>query len=159
MTMPLANGERWRLVSITVRQFRGVAKERRFEFNGRPGLLHGNNGVGKSTVALALQWTLYGRFPEGVLPNTAYDRFLSPIHLKGKPYSGEVVLSRGREKLVVSRDGTTKEFKLQIGSTSWSGPEAEEKRDALLGLDMDSFARAVVLQQSRIRALLLDDPR
>ena len=159
MTVPLANGERWRLVSITVRQFRGVAEERRFEFNGRPGLLHGNNGVGKSTVALALQWTLYGRFPEGVLANTAYDRFLSPIHLKGKPYSGEVVLSRGREKLVVSRDGTTKEFKLQIGSTSWSGPEAEEKRDALLGLDMDSFVRAVVLQQSRIRALLLDDPR
>jgi DNA repair exonuclease SbcCD ATPase subunit len=159
MTAPNAEGGRWRLASITVRQFRGVAKERRFEFNGRPGLLHGNNGVGKSTVALALQWTLFGRFPDGVLPNTAYDRFLSPIQAKGKQYSGEVVLSRGREKLVVSRDGESKEFKLQLGDTSWAGPEAEERRDALLGLDMDSFVRVVLLQQSRIRALLLDDPK
>ncbi len=157
MTAPGPNGGRWRLVSITIRQFRGVAKERRFEFNGRSGMLHGNNGVGKSTVALALQWILYGRFPEGVLQNLTPDRFLSPVQAKGKQYSGEIVLSRGREKLIISRDAATKELKVALGSEAWLSGEAEEKRDALLGLDMDSFVRAVLLQQSRIRALLLDD--
>jgi len=79
MTAPGPSGSRWRLASITIRRFRGVAKECRFEFNGRPGLLYGNNGVGKSTVALALQWILYGKFPEGVLQNLTPDRFLSPV--------------------------------------------------------------------------------
>jgi DNA repair exonuclease SbcCD ATPase subunit len=157
MTTPGPSSTRWRLASITIRQFRGVAKEHRFEFNGRPGMLHGNNGVGKSTVALALQWILYGRFPEGVLQNASPDRFLSPAQAKGKQSSGEVVLSRGREKLVISRDAATKELKVALGGETWVGAQAEEKREALLGLDMDSFPRAVLLQQSRIRALLLDD--
>ncbi|WP_437618568.1 AAA family ATPase [Sorangium sp. So ce1151] len=159
MTPPRPSGARWRLTSITVRQFRGIAKEHRFEFNGRPGMLYGNNGVGKSTVALALQWILYGRFPVGVLPNATLDRFLSPVQAKRKQYSGEVVLGREREKLVISRDATMKELKVALGGEMWLGAEAEEKRDELLGLDMDSFVRAVLLQQSRIRAVLLDDPK
>jgi DNA repair exonuclease SbcCD ATPase subunit len=157
VTAPGSNSARWRLAAITIRQFRGVANEHRFAFNGRSGMLHGNNGVGKSTVALGLQWILYGKFPEGVLQNAMLDRFLAPVRAKAKQYSGEVVLSRGREKLVISRDASTKAFKVALGSETWLDDEAEQKRDALLGLDMDSFVRAILLQQSRIRALLLDE--
>ncbi len=150
---------RWRLISITVREFRGVAKERCFEFNGRPGLVHGNNGVGKSTVALALQWILYGRFPSGVLQNATPDRFLSPVHAKKKGYSGEVLFGRGKERFEISRDAAGKDLKVSCGGEKWIGAAAEDKRDALLGLDMDSFSRAILLQQSRVRGLLLDDPK
>lgn len=148
---------RWRLARVTIHQFRGVAGEQTYAFDGCPGLLHGNNGVGKSTLVVAVQWILYGRFPAGVLQNTVLDRFLAPVGQKGRPFSGEVVFTRGDESLVLRRgeDG----FTLETGDKKCEGDEAETARDALLGLDMDTFVRAVLLQQSRIRSLLLDEPK
>lgn len=151
--------ERWRLERVTIRHFRGVARERTYAFDGRAGLLHGENGVGKSTVALALQWILYGRFPDGVLPNTSFNQFLAPVQTKGAGWSGEVALRRGRETLVLARDAAAKSFVVQVDDDTFTGVDAEVRRDALLGLDADTFPRAVLLQQSRIRGLLLDDPK
>jgi DNA repair exonuclease SbcCD ATPase subunit len=153
-----ANGVgRWRIASITIRRFRGVAGEHTFAFDGRSSVLHGNNGVGKSTVALALQWILYGRFPAGILQNNLFERFLAPVGQKAKGYSGEVVFTRGDETLTVHRD--TGEFSIMHGQECFKNEEAEVKRDGLLGIDMDTFVRAVLLQQSRIRSLLLDEPK
>lgn len=154
-----ANGmARWRLDGITIRQFRGVAKERTYAFAGLPALLHGNNGVGKSTVAIALQWVLFGRFHDA-LSNTKWESFLAPVQGKAKAYSVEATFARGDERLVVSRDGSSKSFALRLGRQTWEDEAAERKRDELLGLDMDTFVRAVLLQQSRIRGLLIDEPR
>jgi DNA repair exonuclease SbcCD ATPase subunit len=152
---PAANNERWRLESITIRGFRGVAKERTFRFDGRPALLKGNNGLGKSTVAQALQWTLFGRFPEHVLANVSYDRFLAPVSAKSKSYRGEVVLVRGQQRMEAVRDG--KLFTLKVGGKTLQGEDADAKRDSVLGLDMDTFVRAVLLLQSRVRGLLVDE--
>ncbi len=152
---PPAKSERWRLDSITIRGFRGVAMERTFRFDGRPALLRGNNGLGKSTVAQALQWTLFGRFPEHVLANSSYDRFLSPVSAKSKSYRGEVVLVRGRQRLEAVRDG--KLFSLKVDGKTVEGDDADDRRDSVLGLDMDTFVRAVLLLQSRVRGLLLDE--
>ena len=41
---------RWRLDSVEINGFRGVAGKRRFDFLGKNGLLFGPNGQGKSTV-------------------------------------------------------------------------------------------------------------
>ncbi|HET9597961.1 MAG TPA: AAA family ATPase [Anaeromyxobacteraceae bacterium] len=150
---------RWRLASITVRHFRGVGGEQTYAFDGLPGMLHGDNGVGKSTAAVALQWILFGRFQGDVLPNSKLDSFLCPVQGRGKAYSGEVVFSRGAERLAIARDGGARAFTVQLGTRSWTGAEAEARRDELLGLDMDTFVRAVLLQQSRIRGLLLDEPK
>jgi DNA repair exonuclease SbcCD ATPase subunit len=150
---------RWRLSSVTIRQFRGVANEHVYAFDGRPVLLYGNNGVGKSTVAVALQWVLFGKFQGDALPNTRLDSFLSPVTGKGKAYAGEVVFVRGPERLEIARDGAEKTFTLRLGQQMWEDEEAEAKRDELLGLDMDTFVRAVLLQQNRIRGLLLDEPK
>jgi DNA repair exonuclease SbcCD ATPase subunit len=156
---PNGTEARWRLAGVTIRQFRGVAKERTYAFDARPALLHGNNGMGKSTVAVALQWILFGRFHGDVLPNSKLDSFLAPVQGKGKSYSGEVAFVRGSERLVISRDGAAKSFAIQLGKESWRDEQAETKRDEILGLDMDTFVRAVLLQQSRIRGLLLDEPK
>ncbi len=150
---------RWRVDHVSMRRFRGVAKERTYEFHGRSGLLHGNNGVGKSTVAVALQWVLYGRFFGDVLPNQRLDSFLVPVQGKGRGFAGEVTFVRGDERLVVARDGAPKSFRLEHAGTRYEGAAAELKRDELLGLDMETFVRAVLLQQSRIRGLLLDEPK
>ncbi len=150
---------RWRLASVTIRQFRGVGKEKTYAFDGHPAMLHGNNGVGKSTVAVALQWILFGRFHGDVLPNAKMDSFLAPVQGKVKAYSGEVAFVRGGERLVITREGATKSFTVRLGKQTWSDEDAEAKRDEILGLDMDTFVRAVLLQQSRIRGLLLDEPK
>jgi DNA repair exonuclease SbcCD ATPase subunit len=152
-------GERWRLGSISIAHFRGVAGERTVRFDGMSGLLHGYNGVGKSTVAQCLQWTLYGRFPQNVLANVSLPRFLAPVEGQKKAYSGEITFQRGKERLVIRRDEADRSFTLTHDARRYSDQEAEVRRDELLGLDMDTFVRAVVLQQSRIRGLLLDEPR
>jgi DNA repair exonuclease SbcCD ATPase subunit len=157
MTGNADGARRWRLASIKLNHFRGVAGEQTFAFDGRSSMLYGNNGTGKSTVALSLQWVLYGRFPEGILQNNLFDRFLAPVGQKSKSYSGEVTFRRGGETLTVRRDSV--KFTVTHGAECFEDDEAGAKRDALLGIDMDTFVRAVLLQQSRIRALLLDEPR
>jgi DNA repair exonuclease SbcCD ATPase subunit len=159
MTAAARSNDHWRLESVTIHHFRGVARDQTYAFGGRPSVLHGNNGVGKSTVALALQWVLFGRFHGDVLPNTRVESFLAPVQTKGKAYAGEVVLIRDGKRLVISRDGAAKSFIVSLGGETWSNEEAETKRDEILGLDMDTFVRAVLLQQSRIRGLLLDEPK
>jgi len=155
----MAETRRWRLKSITIRSFRGVADEVTYAFDGRPGLLHGNNGVGKSTAAQCMQWTLYGRFPAEVLQNTALKGFMSPVSASTDAWYGQVTLEAGADTLVMTRDQGAKSFALETGGASFSGDEAEAQRDRLLGLDMAGFVRTVLLQQSRIRGLLLDLPR
>ena len=158
MPQPSTNA-RWRLASVKIRSFRGVADEHTYEFDGRSGLLHGDNGVGKSTVAQSIQWTLYGKFPPEVLSNTSHKTFLAPVSAKNADWFGQVTLKSGKQTLVITRDQGTKEFSLELGDKTFTGDEAEVERDRLLGLDMAGFVRTVLLQQSRIRGLLLDSPK
>lgn len=148
----------WRLKSVTITNFRGVLGSETFEFGGLPALVCGDNGVGKSTVALALEWTLFGSFPSGTL-GAPKDGFMSPVGSGSKQYKGEVVLVRGAETLVIRRDSETGEFVVQALGKKKKKEEASELLDQILGLDMDTFVRAVLLQQNRIRGLLLDEPK
>lgn len=157
MTGTSKSSVRWRLASITISGFRGVAGDQTYSFAGRSGMLHGNNGMGKSTVAIALQWTLYGRFPDGVLRNNQLDGFLVPVGHKSKSYSGEVKFIRGNETAIMRRSPVA--FSLMHGGETWEDEAAEVRRDALLGIDMETFVRAILLQQNRIRGLLLDEPK
>ncbi|MBI4348093.1 MAG: hypothetical protein HY553_14645 [Elusimicrobia bacterium] len=147
-------GRGWRLKSVALRSFRGVGGETTLSFDARPALLRGANGQGKSTFALGLQWVLFGKFPGGVLANSGFARFLNPATGTREP-SGTVVLAREGEELIFTRGEAG--FSLKAGAETHRAEEAEAKRDELLGLDMDTFCRAVLLQQSRVRGLLLDE--
>lgn len=148
--------ERWRLASVTVDDFRGVLGSQRYEFNGHPGLIWGNNGVGKSTLAQALEWTLFGAFPSNVL-GAPKDAFMSPVGGRTKVCKGEVVFVRGENRLVVRRDAGADTFIVEFGGKKKDDEEARVLLEDQLDLDMDTFVRAVLLQQSKIRGLLLDD--
>ena len=150
---------RWRLKSIKIRSFRGVADEQTYVFDGMSGLLHGNNGVGKSTAAQSVQWTIYGKFPPEVLQNTAMKGFLSPVSASADNWYGQVTLLAGDREMVITRDQKSKEFAVDVDGNTYTGPEAEYQRDDLLRLDMAGFVRTVLLQQSRTRGLLLDAPK
>jgi DNA repair exonuclease SbcCD ATPase subunit len=105
-----------------------------------------------------LQWTLFGEFPKGVLaaPN---DKFMSPVGGESKAWFGQVDFVRDGRRLEIIRDQAEDRFSIKLDGKTFKDEEAEKKRDELLGLDMDTFVRAVLLQQSRIRGLLLDEPK
>jgi DNA repair exonuclease SbcCD ATPase subunit len=154
------NMKQWRLQSVTISNFRGIKKERTFAFDGLSALLHGKNGVGKSTIALVIQWTLYGKFPDGVLMNSSFDSFLTSVTAKQKKsYSGEVKFIRGDEKLSVFRGADKKSFAITYNSELYEGDDAEKRLGELLVLDMDTFTRSVLLQQTKIRGLLMAEPK
>lgn len=148
--------ERWRLASVTVVDFRGVLGTQLFEFNGHPALIWGNNGVGKSTLALALEWTLFGAFPSNALA-APKDAFISPVGGGSKVCKGEVVFVRGKKRLIVRRDAAANTLTVEFDDKKVHDDEARVLLEDQLGLDMDTFVRAVLLQQSKIRGLLLDD--
>jgi DNA repair exonuclease SbcCD ATPase subunit len=147
----------WRIESVRICNFRGVKDDATFDFRGAPAVLHGNNGVGKSTVAIAVQWALYGKFPPGVLQNKWLEGFLMPATSAAGSSRVEVTFARDGSRAVVERDSKSKSMILTVDGARLVGDAAEARRDALLGLDMDTFSRAVLVQQSRIRALLLDE--
>jgi DNA repair exonuclease SbcCD ATPase subunit len=155
----MASENNWVLESLTIRNFRGVAGEQTYRFDGKPGLLHGNNGVGKSTAAQCLQWTLYGKFPAEVLQNTSFSSFMAPVGTSGAKWYGQVAFSNSSGKMIVTRSQNPKNFSVEVDDTTYEGEEAEEQLSRLLGLDMSGFVRTVLLQQSRIRGLLLDSPK
>ena len=148
--------ERWRLASVTINDFRGVLGSQLYEFKGYPALIWGDNGVGKSTIALALEWTLFGEFPSNAL-GAPKDVFMSPVGGGSKVCKGEIVFSRGKERLVVRRDTDGNSLTVELGSKKKEDEDAETFLKEQLGLDKDTFVRAVLLQQSKIRGLLLDD--
>src|SRR5579883_1408765 len=149
---------RWRLDSIEIENFRGVLGKQRFAFRGLPALVFGENGVGKSTIALALEWTLFGFFPSHVFgaPRPA---FMAPVGSSRKRCRGEVVFVRGAQRLVVRRDEQQGEFVVEEGGKRQLDDAAAVLLEQALALDGDTFVRAVLLQQSRIRGLLLDEPK
>jgi DNA repair exonuclease SbcCD ATPase subunit len=123
---------RWRLNSLEINGFRGVAGKQSFDFLGRNGLLFGPNGQGKSTVALALQWVLFGKFPPGILQNTQLSSFLRSHRNDAGPYSVRIVLKRNDQAMAVYREEGTKRkrFELELGGGQYDDVKAEVQRDA-----------------------------
>src|SRR5258708_15473046 len=114
---------RWRLESVTIHDFRGVLGSQVFEFDGRPALIWGNNGVGKSTLALAIEWTLFGAFPSNAL-SVPRDAFMSPVGRGSKVWKGEVIFVRGKNRLVVRRDAGTDTLTVECGGEKKSDKKA-----------------------------------
>ncbi len=150
----------WRLDWVEINGFRGVASKRRFDFGGRNGLLFGPNGQGKSTVPLAIQWGLFGKFPERfVLPNTGFGSFLaSRVNDKGT-FSVRLAFQRDGERIVVSRAHGSKHkgFAVEVGGETYADAKGKEKLDELLDIDPDTFSRLILLHQSQIRGLFMDE--
>jgi DNA repair exonuclease SbcCD ATPase subunit len=158
--MAESKSQGWRIDAIELEHFRGIGDRETFRLDGLPTLITGKNGVGKSTIAQAVQWTLFKKFPPGVLANTKHTSFLTPVGSKKKKvFGGVVVLTRAGETLKASRHARDNQLELE-----YSGPRSllddnEFALEQLLGLDWDTFTRAVLIQQNRMRELLLADPK
>lgn len=145
----------WRLNSVELTGFRGIGEKLELDFRGRPAVLFGPNGMGKSSVTLGIHWTLYGRFPKGVLQNTKYNDFLRPVFSPKGTMSGILRFENGPDSLVVER--VEKSFKVRMGEMTWSADEAAGRIVDILKIDEDTFSRTVMLQQGLVRGLLISD--
>ena len=116
--------DRWRLSSVEIDGFRGVAAKQRFDFQGRGCLLFGPNGQGKSTIALAIQWALFGKFPSGILQNVASSSFLRSHGNATGAYSVRVTFDRPAQKAIVYREaGDFGDLVFQQAKASCATPE------------------------------------
>lgn len=64
-----------RIKDITISNFKGVTSKRVFKFNGKDAKVYGDNGTGKTTIADAFAWALFGKDSDGktdfdIKPNT-----------------------------------------------------------------------------------------
>lgn len=64
-----------RIKDITISNFKGVTNKRVFKFNGKDARVYGDNGTGKTTIADAFAWALFGKDSDGktdfdIKPNT-----------------------------------------------------------------------------------------
>lgn len=119
-----AKVDRWRLDSVTLTDFRGIVGTTEYRFAALLALIWGENGVGKSTLALGLEWTLFGGFRSNAL-GSPRPSFMSPVGSASKGCKGEVVFTRGSERLVVRRDDEEDEFEVdRTGAKSGTNEEA-----------------------------------
>ncbi len=155
--------KRWRIDSLSLAGFRGIRESRTFDFHVQRTLIHGDNGTGKSTIALALHWALFGAFPEGILQNVGHKEFVPSIGTPAERTSVQVVLrDQGGSPCIVKRQGTlgakTRLFSVQRGDVVHVD-DAASVLQGVLGLDQSTFARAVLLQQGLLRSFITDDPK
>jgi len=128
-----------RLESITVRHYR-VHRECHLELDPARTLIGGPNESGKSTLIEAAQRALFLRATTG---GEVRKSMVSHLH-GGHPEVEVCFAARGRHWRVQKRfsgPGGTATL-TEIGGTSWSGDEAEQKLSALLGSEVVTGAAA-----------------
>jgi DNA repair exonuclease SbcCD ATPase subunit len=149
------------LQSITIEGFRGFPKKIDFDLDAPVVLVVGPNGTGKSSLACAIEWCLFGPDVEteshtGIRERVSWEsrnRAVSQCLV-------EIEFTGNGETLVVHRSAPSSgkpDFWFRMGSS----PPIREggKLKALLGgLEIKDFFTAIHLHQESLRGLLLAKP-
>jgi DNA repair exonuclease SbcCD ATPase subunit len=154
-----------RLKSATIEGFRGFTKKVAIDLDANVIILHGPNGVGKTSLMDAILWALTGRM----------DRFeakSSPISLYAREGIARVELSLrdGENEIVVTRatDGNRVSIQLHGHGTECEGAIAErqlcefvlpqlQERSQSAGAISNVLTRGVYLQQDLVRQFIETD--
>jgi DNA repair protein SbcC/Rad50 len=149
------------LQSVTVEGFRGFTKKTQFDLDAPVVVALGPNGGGKSSLACAVEWCLFGSGVE-TEKNTGIRERISweSRNHRSAQCSVEVELDAEGETLVVHRlapKSGRSEFWFRLGSAAPVRDEGE-LRALLGGLEIKDFFTAVHLHQESLRTLLLAKP-
>jgi exonuclease SbcC len=149
---------------MRVEGFRGINTSVDFDFENRSVIIHGNNGVGKSTILQAIEWCLMGKCAhmeldefgrEDALVNMFHSDRRASVTLRLTDGKKEVQLKRERKMGKTTRGKS--QFILTDGKVEYEGPTAEEKLLELLGITPEQFYAATYLRQEAIRDFIVGD--
>jgi len=148
---------------ITIEGFRGVNKPLNLDFENRCVMIHGRNGVGKSTVLQAIEWCLMGQCRHMELDEFGREDALVNLFHPDKKASVTIRLTDGTRKYQLRRErklGKSTRGKSQLvlyeGKQEYKNTEAEQKLRELL-VSPEQFYAATYLRQDAIREFIVGD--
>src|SRR5688572_3192109 len=113
-----------RLKSATIEGFRGFTRSAFIDLDADVIILHGPNGVGKTSLLDAILWALSGRidrFGDKGTPISLYAREgMARVELVLRDIDGDIVIAR-------ATDGEKNSIRVTISNTEFEGPVAENK--------------------------------
>jgi len=152
------------ILGLTIEGFRGVNKPLALDFENKSVMIHGNNGVGKSTVLQAVEWCLLGKCGHMELDEFGREDAIVNIFHSDKKASVTLRLTDGKKELQLKRERKMgkstrgkSELVLTDGKYEYEGPVAEEKLVELLGFTPEQFYAATYLRQDAIRDFIVGD--
>ena len=156
---------RGRLVSLVLTRFRGFNDTVELDFDASAVLLHGPNGIGKTSVFDAVQWLLTGEIPRLMAYRLRRnDEFLLNAFGGSKPASVEARIKLGEREIRVTRrgDGGASRLELEDETGRHDGLQAEAVLARLLSPGTLPLSEALhtsgLLQQDDLRQLLQTKP-
>ena len=107
-----------KILRLKMLNFKGVRGERTIEFNDTVTLILGANRTGKTTIADAVQWVLFGKNSEG---DTTFE-------IKTRDENGVVIPEIDHEvTLTLTADGREIELK-RCWAEKWSKPKKQDEK-------------------------------
>lgn len=107
-----------KILRLKMLNFKGVRGERTIEFNDTVTLILGANRTGKTTIADAVQWVLFGKNSEG---DTTFG-------IKTRDENGVVIPEIDHEvTLTLTADGREIELK-RCWAEKWSKPKKQDEK-------------------------------
>lgn len=127
-------------------------------------LIHGKNGVGKTTVVQAIEWCLMGKCGHMELDEFGREDALVNLFHPDKRATVVMQLTDGTRSIqLIRRRGMAKstrgktDFSLIEDKRQSEGPDAEQKAISLLSLNPQQFYASICLRQEAIRDLVVGD--
>lgn len=162
---PDSDGDRPRLASMTLENFRGVRDRLTLDLDASAVLLWGPNGTGKTTIFDALLWLIRGNIPRlSDLTMRRNEDYIPSSYRQGQPSTVTVNFRANERQVSVTRRGDGRESYLELreGETARSGDAATDALQSFLvggQLSLPEVLRTSgLLQQDDLRLLLRDKP-
>ncbi len=155
------------ITRIVLQGFRGANKPLEIQVSESI-VISGPTGSGKTTLLQAIEWGLYGKIlgftGPGFIDEDAYvniftDERQASVTLDLVLKDGtQISLQRERKEAAKSTVGKTN-VKLTVNGSSYTGKEAQEQIEELIGLDHEKFVQALFLHQETIRRFVEGKPK
>jgi exonuclease SbcC len=156
--------------SAKIDSFRGVNTERTVKFSQGVTLIHGLNGMGKTTILQAIEWCLTGEIPsfegpdfkeEDAIVNCFTDKKSASVILTLEDTTSNRIMTVDRRRRRSKSSGTTKtntSLKVVVDGKEQENDSAMEILSQFLGVGPEDLAKNTYIRQDAIDQLLHEKP-
>ena len=158
------SSETFHLTNLSIEGFRGINKGLKLDTNGLSTVICGPNGVGKTSILQAIEWSLYGWIPhmkgaefdvEDAIVNQFHPAETAKVELTLESPENRVKIIRTRKRGHWSRRKS--KLVVEMKDATLKGKQAQAKIEELLDLTEDEFYASKYLHQDAIREFIIGD--